>query len=109
MKLYLAIGGLAALLALPGALAYVSSADFTGPFAAIVPPEAGGDAFAQAFPIYYVNDDGTVWQESNGIAGLQTSPIIDEVTGEQIAAADTIVSPALGVPAMPEMPALPPL
>jgi hypothetical protein len=114
MKAFVAMGAVLALLALPGAMAVVSSNDFTGPLGAAVEPLGMGDAFG-ALPIYYLNDDGSLWQESNSLAGLQTSAVFDE-NGVQIAGPDTLVSSTPGapgtpgtpeVPAMPELPALP--
>lgn len=75
MKAILATGALAALLALPGAMAYVSTGDATGTLAPYLPPEAG------TLPTFYVGDDGSLWQESNGCAGLQAEPGEDEVCG----------------------------
>lgn len=112
MQKLVAMMAFAGLLALPGAMAaYVSTGDLTGAFA---------EATGVAIPVYYLNDDGTVWEETNGYAGLQTSPIVDEL-GNPLAPADTNAAagveapgevPGVGVPEMPgapEMPAFPEL
>lgn len=108
MQKWIAMMAFAALVALPGAMAaYVSTGDFTDVVGTVSPVPL--DA-----PVYYLNDDGTVWQESNNFDGLQTDPIVDEL-GNQVAPADTNVDggaaslgevPEIGVPAMPEMPGI---
>lgn len=109
-KLTLAMLALAGVLAVPGAIgAYVSTGDLTGALADVAPVPA--DA-----PIFYFNDDGTIWQESNGLAGLQMEAITDEL-GNVIAQADTNVAggdigslpavPELGAPEVPAVPAVP--
>lgn len=108
MKAFVAMGALVALLTVPGAMAVVSTNDLVGPVGAAAEP-LGMGALVGAFPIFYLNDDGTVWQESNGISGLQTTAVHDVETGVKIADPDTLVSQAPGAPAVPEMPALPTL
>jgi hypothetical protein len=96
MKQFLAIAALAAVLALPGALAdEMSTGSVTDPLSTLLPAEAG------SFPVFYVADDGGVWQESNGCAGLQK----DAGTSDSCAdyAADAMVNGALGIPALPEL------
>ena len=104
MKAFVAIGTLAALLALPGAMAVVSTEG-------ILPAEFGA-------PTYYVGDDNSVWQESNHCAGLQTAAGHSDLCGDYDAdtgifdVAEIPVPAAPGtpeVPAAPELPALPSL
>lgn len=85
----IAATGLMALLALPGAMAYVSTSDITGAVSPMVPPEAA-EAWTQV-PVLYLNDDGGLWQEANGIAGLQTGPVFDQ-EGNQVAGADAYIA-----------------
>jgi hypothetical protein len=118
MQKLIAIGALAVLLALPGAMAaeLVSTGIVTGPIASTVPG-------AGAMPIYYLADDGSLWQESNGLAGLQVQPLYDEqgnIVAEKdsymFGASDFIPSvgeiplpgvPALEVPGAPAVPEFP--
>jgi hypothetical protein len=93
MKAFVAIGALAALLALPSAMAVVSTDG-------ILPAEFGT-------PVYYIVEDGSIWQESNSCIGLQTAAGVDEHCGEY--GADTNVIPAFGAPEAPQLPGLPSL
>lgn len=118
MQKLIAMMAFAGLLALPGAMAaYVSTGDLTGALGEIAPVPL------DAAPILYLNDDGSIWQESNGFDGLQTEEIVDEL-GNHLADADTNVAggdvpavgapeipavPEVGAPALPELPALPAL
>lgn len=111
MQKWIPMMAFAAMVALPGAMAaYVSTGDVTDVLGAVTPVPL--DA-----PVFYLNDDGTVWQESNDFDGLQTEAIVDEL-GNQIAPADTNVDggagelpgvPEVGVPEAPAMPELPEL
>ena len=97
MKTFVAFAALlAALSVVPSALAVFSTGDVTNPVAPLLPAEAG------PVPVFYATEDGTVYQESNGHDGLQSSPMTDE-NGVEIAPADSVVF----TPAVPETPALP--
>ncbi|HEV8359345.1 MAG TPA: hypothetical protein VGR28_02710 [Candidatus Thermoplasmatota archaeon] len=96
MKQFLAIAAFAAVLALPGALAdEISTGSVTDPLSTLLPPEAG------AMPVFYVTEDGSVWQESNGCAGLQTEAGSTDSCGD--IGADGMVNGPFGVPALPEL------
>ena len=98
MKAILALGALAALLALPSATAVISTADqyqVAQIFLDIVAPGSGD---LSALPILYIDDAGNVWQESNGLPGLQTGPT-DDGNGGQIGADAPVAGTAsLAVP-----------
>lgn len=95
MKAFVAVAALATVLALPGAMAIVSTEG-------IVPAEVG-------VPTFYVADDNSVWHESNACHGLQIAGGESEECG--IYAADTLVFAAPAAPEAPsiEVPALPAL
>lgn len=70
MKATIAIATLAAVLALPGALAEtVSTGAVTAPFYPLLPAEAQ----SAEIPEFYVDEQGSVWQESNACTGLQSA------------------------------------
>ncbi|MCA1814239.1 MAG: hypothetical protein LC624_09875 [Halobacteriales archaeon] len=97
MKHIIALGALA-LLAMPVSMAaaLVSTTDVTS----ALPSDA--QPFADAIGTYYAADDGSIWMESNGVAGLQQAAYTDEQGhGHE---ADTL---AFGIPAAPQMPGLP--
>jgi hypothetical protein len=95
MKEFIAIGALAALLALPAAGAAISTQDIAGPILALDPAGLALEAPA----VLYLTEEGDVWQESNGYDGLQTSPIVDE-EGHELAPADSFVAGASMLPAL---------
>lgn len=100
MKHIIALGALA-LLAVPVSMAasVVSTHDITSQ----LPPEA--QPIAQAPGSYYLADDGSIWMESNGVAGLQQAAFTDAAGRHHDA--DTLVQGAPGMPALPGAPALP--
>jgi hypothetical protein len=100
MKSIIALGALA-LLAMPVSMAaaLVSTTDVTS----ALPAEA--QPFTDAFGTYYVADDGSIWMESNGVAGLQQAAYSDDAGNHHDA--DTLISPAFGVPSAPALPGLP--
>lgn len=97
MKHIIALGALA-LLAMPVtmAAAVVSTNDVTSQLPAEAQPVVA------PLGTYYLADDGSVWMESNGIAGLQQAGFTDAQGAAH--AADTLVQ---GAPAMPEFPSIP--
>jgi hypothetical protein len=92
---------LAGLLALSApALAVVSSQDQVDMLHALVAGTAQAASGAgagnvdpgpfPALPIAYEDDSGNVWQESNGVPGLQEQPVMHD--GQQVAPADSFVA-----------------
>lgn len=107
MKAILALGALAALLALPTATAVISTGDQYEAFQAFVDAFAPNTADLSMLPVLYMDDNGNLWQESNGLEGLQTEET--PVEGAAPIAADTAIG-GFGTIAIPsELPALPQL
>ena len=73
---------LASLTLLPALLAATAAAEAASCPASYVTV----DAAAAGHGILYVGDDGSVWQETNGLRGLQCSPV---VMGGRVFAPDT--------------------
>jgi hypothetical protein len=96
MKAILAAASIAALLALPAASAVISTADQYAAAEMIVDTLAPGTADLSALPVVYVDDQGDLWQESNGLAGLQTEATASE-DGEDIPA-DTFLGGFSSIP-----------
>lgn len=99
MKAVLALGALAALLALPSATAVVSTGDQYEAVEMMLDLIAPGTGDLSAMPVLYIDDAGNLWRESNGLAGLQTEATTDE-QGNQIPA-DTFVAGIAALPAPP--------
>lgn len=100
MQNILTLAALAAVLALPGAMAAVGTDDILGPIATVVPVTPVPLPATPAAPSLYVTEDGNLWQESNGFDGLQMEPVVDE-QGNQVAAADTRIAGTADLPALP--------
>lgn len=100
MKAILALGALAALLALPSATAVISTGDQYEAIAMMLDILAPGTGDVSALPILYLDDAGNVWQESNDLPGLQTEATVDEQGNET--PADTLVA-GLGALPLPEL------
>lgn len=89
MKAILALGTLAALLALPGAGATISTGDQYAAFQGFVDVLAPDTVDFGMLPVFYMDEGGNLWQESNGLPGLQTEET--PVEGGEPIGADTSV------------------
>jgi hypothetical protein len=67
---------------MPGALAVISTNDQVAAITPLVDTLAGaagaGPAPSPDLPTVYIDDAGNVWQESNGLPGLQDKPSMEQ-------------------------------
>ncbi|MCA1813195.1 MAG: hypothetical protein LC624_04495 [Halobacteriales archaeon] len=96
----IALAGLLAFMVAQPALAVISTQDQVDAFdffvtgVSSVAAQAGAPAvdpsILPALPQAYLDDRGNVWQETNGMPGLQTEHVVDQA-GHELAPADSFV------------------